>query len=149
VSLSLRCSSDFEIAGLVSQVERDIVYNTQTQLPQNLRTLFGETLRPDLIAVLRENLLPLNTGFIANYNELQNTYHDKLVSEISQNYHNLSSDIDALKERINNPYVIKGQIQSTFSQPNFLSKARLEPNPFNDGNSSDDTLYTQESLKEV
>jgi hypothetical protein len=110
------------------------VYTTQMQLPASLRSVFQETLKPEFISLLRENLIPLHTGLIADCKEFQAASQEKLIEQISGLYASLSSDINAIKEQVQGCSILQHQIQRAVSsglpfskQPQRTRRLRIPP----------------------
>jgi hypothetical protein len=118
----------------LTESPRDIVYTTQMQLPASLRSVFQETLKPEFISLLRENLIPLHTGLIADCKEFQAASQEKLIEQISGLYASLSSDINAIKEQVQGCSILQHQIQRAVSsglpfskQPQRTRRLRIPP----------------------
>jgi hypothetical protein len=88
------------------------VWTTQNALPENLRTTYGDVLRPELIALLRDNLLPLRGDVVANH-ALQAEQYKAICSTLSERYEGLSSGISALKDHIDNSNIMQLRIESS------------------------------------
>lgn len=87
-------------------------------------------LRPDLMSFLRENLHPLHEKLLANATEVQESNYEKLTTRLSERYDGLSSDIQWIKEHIEQPYLIQEQIKSALPGTNAPSnqlKAKALP----------------------
>jgi hypothetical protein len=85
---------------------------TQNKLPEALRTVFESTLKPDLLAFLRENLVPLNASLLVNSQQKQKEHHEALfakISEVSGHYESLSVDIELIKQYISRQFSIRRQ----------------------------------------
>lgn len=119
---TVSCSHTFRVDSK-AETPRDIVYTTQSQLPQNLRNVFEETLAPELIAALRENLAPLNTGR-ATHETLLEKRHELVVSNLSTNHHDLLSGIYDIKAQIKDTQIIQQQIFTALKDPASMGESR-------------------------
>jgi hypothetical protein len=77
--------------------------------------VFESTLRPGLLAFLRENLLPLHASLLANSQQSPNEHHEAIltkISKLSEHYQSLSADVELIKQHISNPSSIRRQVES-------------------------------------
>jgi hypothetical protein len=88
------------------------VWTTQQNLPESLRSTFKETLRPELISILREHLPPLKSAISEDYQEIQITSHDTLDTRLSELIGGLSLGMDEIKQQISSSKVIQQRIES-------------------------------------
>jgi hypothetical protein len=123
---------------------RDVVTTIKTQLPQDLRTVFGDTLRPDLISLLRENLLPLNEKLL-----VQNAHQEKLAARLFEHYNDLSTDIKWMKKQIDKPSLVQIQINSALSGTTRRRSLGRVPDETIVAPVDDDIPEDLESLQEV
>lgn len=79
------------------------MYTTQTQLPHNLRSIFEETIQPNLVAVIRENFVASNTGNTI-HEDLPKQDNGTIIANILENHQELLSSIQTLQDQINNSY---------------------------------------------
>jgi hypothetical protein len=70
---------------------------TQQRLPNDLRVTFQDVLRPELIAILRENIPALNSEMLEHYQQRQSRTHEALASRLSEHYDGISSDINKIR----------------------------------------------------
>ena len=87
---------------------------TQNKLPEALRTVFESILKPDLLAFLRENLVPLNASLLVNSQQKQKEHHEALfakISEVSRHYESLSVDIELIKQYVSGKSSIRRQLE--------------------------------------
>jgi hypothetical protein len=80
-----------------------------------LRAVLEATLRPELIAFLQENLLPLHAGLLESCQRNQRLCHDELVAKISAHYRGFSADIEAMKTFLSNPIFIRTQVRAALT----------------------------------
>ncbi|KAF4633160.1 hypothetical protein G7Y89_g4962 [Cudoniella acicularis] len=80
-------------------------------LPENLRKIFQELLRPELIAILRDNLLSLNPKLLENYEQRQANDHKEVVSKMSENYADLSSARYKIKRQMDDSNLSQERIE--------------------------------------
>jgi hypothetical protein len=92
---------------------------TQQRLPNDLRITFEEVLRPELIAVLRENLPPLHPEILEHYQERQIKNHEALVSKLSGYCEGISSNIDTIKLQLRNFNSIGERLKYSIQDRNF------------------------------
>jgi hypothetical protein len=83
-----------------------------------LRAAFEGMLRPELIGLLRENLLPLHTKLLEDCRRNQILCHDELVGKISSHYQDFSANIEAVKRLLCNPGFIKTQVRAALVNQN-------------------------------
>lgn len=121
----------------------------KTQIPQDLRTVFEDTLRPDLISLLRENLLPLNEKLLANVQEVQDAHHEKLVARLFEHCNDLSTNIKWMKEQIDQPSLVQEQISSTLSKTNCRRNLGPAPDETIADPAENDIPEDQESLQDM
>ena len=138
-----------------------MIWTTQQQLPATLRAVFQNTLRPELVAVLRESLPPLTSTLLANYETRQITCHEALLAKLAEHHGEISSHIAELKRQVSNPMLVRQDIESSISggpkplsrldQPNITknlvrgNKAQSSSHSVNSINANE----AQESLQEV
>jgi hypothetical protein len=91
---------------------------TQQRLPNDLRITFQEVLRPELIAILRENLPPLHPEILEHYQERQIKSNEVLVSKLSGYYKGISSDIDTIKLQLKNSNSIGERLKYSIQNQN-------------------------------
>jgi len=91
---------------------------TQQRLPNDLRITFQEVLRPELIAILRENLPPLHPEILEHYQERQIKSNEVLVSKLSGYYKGISSDIDTIKLQLKNSNSIGERLKYSIQDGN-------------------------------
>lgn len=76
-----------------------MVWTTQQQLPNNLRTSFEQVLRPDILHIPRDNLVPLSS--MLERNQLtQASNHDVLVGMLTAHCGALRSEMVELRQQI-------------------------------------------------
>lgn len=92
------------------------MYTTQSQLPDSLRAVLEDALRPNLVAVLRDNLAPLNASFIAN-EELVTRHHTTLSASVLHNHTEISSSIHDIRSQMQDSQVLQRQIWSALNGP--------------------------------
>jgi hypothetical protein len=73
--------------------------------------MFQQTLRPDLVALLRENLPPLNPTLL-EFQEFHNTSNAALVSKLSEHYERLSSGVEEIRQQIDSSKITQHRIES-------------------------------------
>lgn len=73
-----------------------------------------ETLRPELIAVLREHLPPLNSRLFEQYQQRTTGDHLDMGSKLSEYYKCISSDIHAIKVQLQRPTLIQQRLECCF-----------------------------------
>jgi hypothetical protein len=83
-----------------------------------LRAAFEGTMRPELIDLLRENLLPLHANLLEGCRQNQILCHDELVEKISAYYQDFSADIEAMKRLLCNPGFIQTQVRAALVNQN-------------------------------
>jgi hypothetical protein len=83
----------------------------QRTLPHTIRTTFEETIRPDLITVLRECLPPMPTAD-------PNIIRETIVAKLSEHHSLIAAAMEEIKQQIKRPQLIQRQIQSLLSFEN-------------------------------
>ena len=101
---------------------RDLVWTAQQKLPETLRTTFEETLRPELIDLLRECLPP-------NPTEDRCIIRDAATAKLSEHYQLISSDIEEIKRQIMRPEIMQQHIQSSLQNRSESTGAKALPEP--------------------
>ncbi|KAI0543273.1 hypothetical protein F4679DRAFT_569382 [Xylaria curta] len=113
LSLKKRIESQMRmIDTLMQRLTLDVVWTTQRKLPDTLRATLQQTLRPELIAILQEQLPPINLTLLENYQQSQSMNRDTQdYSRLLELCEGLSSSIEDIKQQIVNPGILKGRIQ--------------------------------------
>jgi hypothetical protein len=91
-----------------------------------MRSVFEETLKPNLVGFLRENLVPLNASLLEGHNDAQNAMHDATVSRLSTQFHNLSIDVQNTRAQLGRLILTRTQVQSK----EFLKEMYVYPTTF-------------------
>ncbi|PMD49113.1 uncharacterized protein K444DRAFT_301242 [Hyaloscypha bicolor E] len=130
---------------LVQRLTLDIVSTIQTQLPRDLRTVVDDALRPDLMNLLRENLLPLHEKLLANVKDEHDMQYERLAAKTFECYEGLSSDVQWIKQNIGKPSQIQEEINSALSGSN--SSRKLQPK--RGGIQGDIGEEREESLRDI
>lgn len=99
-----------------------MILATQKNLPETLRAEFQETLRPELITVLREHLPPLNSTLL-EHKELYTTNHDVLTSQLSE----LSTGVTEIKKQMYGFNIIQTRIASALQGQALRPKHKALP----------------------
>jgi hypothetical protein len=128
---------------------RDMVSTIKTQLPQHLLTLFEDMISPNLMSVLRENLLPLNERLRLNVNETQDAHFEKLTTTLFEHYNNLSKDIEWMKEKFNEPSLIYQQINAALSGTKLPRKLESAPRGSTGAAVQDDIPENRDTLQDM
>ncbi|KAI1754891.1 hypothetical protein F4782DRAFT_464263 [Xylaria castorea] len=96
---------------LMQRLTLDMVWTTQQKLPDTLRATFQQTLRPELIAVLKEQLPPLNLALLDNYQQSRRISGDAQDSRLLELYEGLYSSVEDIKQQISSPKIMKQRIE--------------------------------------
>ena len=139
-----------------------MVWTTQQALPDALRTAFQETLKPEMIAILRENLPPLSSTLIENDRGRACRGREKLVMTSSEACRETAAAIEGMKLQINSSETMLRNIESSlrgaYSNPRPISLKRLDQacdpeetteSPHLDSDSLSSANDIRESLGEV
>jgi hypothetical protein len=122
---------------------RDVVTTMKTQLPQDLRAVLEDTLRPDLISLLREKLLE---KLLTNVKASQDEHFEKLFARVFEPYNDLSTDIKWMKEQIGRPSLVQEQIDSAMSGAKTPRKLQWVPEASTTAPVDNDNVENEESL---
>jgi hypothetical protein len=103
------------------------VWTAQQKLPDTLRTTFAETIRPELVAILRDCLPPNPTTSIRNM--------DAAITKLSEHYQVISSNMQEIKQQLKKPQIVQQHIESSLqggsggagqpAQPALLDRSRI------------------------
>lgn len=156
VSRSLRfCPSNHAGADLNS----DVVLATQQQLPLNLQVAFQQMIRPELIDILHQNLVPLSSTLIEDIRTVQDRSHGVLATRLAKHYGDLSAGMQEIKDQIRDSNNTQMRIESCLrgEVPRRVAKTMpMVESDFSLGNESTDMNSNQptaemihQSLKEV
>jgi hypothetical protein len=117
----------------------DSIQVTQQQLPEILREKLQQTLRPELIAVLQENLPPLNASLLESYRELPTTSLDLSAAKWTEQHERLSIGIRDIKEDIRSSTMTQVRIESCLRGhvPRRIGPALPAPAPEQPGRKSE------------
>ena len=87
------------------------MWTAQQNFPDALRITFEETIRPELISILRESLpqSPPNDQCITQ---------DTLIANLSEHYQLISAEMEELKQQIKKPQIIQQNIRSSLLSQN-------------------------------
>ncbi|KAE9368964.1 hypothetical protein N431DRAFT_513369 [Stipitochalara longipes BDJ] len=159
-SLKVKIESHMRILeSLMQRLTLDSVLATQRSLPGMLRLTFEETIRPELIDVLRQCLHSRPTGN-------QCMIGDATIAKLSEHYELISSNMEEIKHQLTRPEIIQHHIQSdmqagaVINRPKALSYL-LGPTTLTNEVSTEDlnqeilqmtvtpTIVKRESLSEV
>ncbi|KAF4635285.1 hypothetical protein G7Y89_g2801 [Cudoniella acicularis] len=94
-------------------VLKDAIQATQQQLTDNLRVTLQQTLRPELIAVLHENLPSLNKTILDNYLELHTPSQNIFLTKWTEHYEEMSRGIREIKADMKSSSKTQMRIQSS------------------------------------
>lgn len=72
---------------------------------------FQDIVPPVLIATLRDNLPPLDSALLEQYQQIQERNHGALLSRLSEHYGGMSLDIAALKLQLQDSTTIQQRTQ--------------------------------------
>jgi hypothetical protein len=67
---------------------RDVTLKTEEKLPENLKNAFSETMKPELLELLRENLIPLETNLHTSQQQ-QEVFHNSMAERLSKHQNTL------------------------------------------------------------
>ena len=118
-----------------------------------MRTTLQELLRPELIAILREHLPPLNSALLERFQHGRNLSQDTLLSTLSGQYEGISSNIRSIKLQLENPgflqqrierCILEGSSRLEEGSPSQIQKVELDQLPV-----QVDTDSHFETLKEM
>ena len=121
----------------------------KTQLSQDLRTVFEDTLRPDLISLLRDNLVPLNDRLITSVETAQAANHDRISSTLFEHYRGLASDIQWIKHQIGTPSLFKDPNGSALVGGRIMPKVPAALEDSKAASDENDTPESGETLQEM
>lgn len=112
---------------LMQRLTLDVVWTAQQKLPDTLRTTFAETIRPELVAILRDCLPPNPTTSICNMNAA--------ITKLSEHYQVISSNMQEIKQQLKKPQIVQQHIESSLqggsggagqpAQPALLDRSRI------------------------
>lgn len=91
---------------------RDAVRATQQQLPDTLRVVFQQTIRPELIAALQESLSPLNSDRVDKFQEVYTNRDDLLTARWDGHHEDLSKHIREIKEDLKHSKMTQLRIEA-------------------------------------
>jgi hypothetical protein len=115
---------------------RDAVRATEKKLPDALRDVFQQTLRPDLITILQQTLQPLNSTI------LENQQNQALLANKFTNHHeDLTAIIRELKEDIKSSHMTQKRIESCLASQIVVPEVRQ----ITQGITSNSVLDTRET----
>jgi hypothetical protein len=100
----------------------DAVMATQKQLPLNIKAAFQQTIRPELITMLQDNLVPLSSTFIEDIRTTRNTSHGVLTTRLAEHYGNLFAGIQELQIQLKDSKATQMRIE-TCLQDNASTRA--------------------------
>ena len=139
-----------------------MVWTTQQALPDTLRTTFQETLKPEIIAILRENLPPLSSTLIENDRGRACRGRETLVMTSSEDCREASAAIEGMKLQINSSETmlrnIESSLRGTYLKSRPTALLRLDPpcdpeettgTPYLDSDSLPGVNVVRESLGEM
>jgi hypothetical protein len=117
----------------------DSIRVAQQQLPDVLRATLQQTLRPELIAILQENLPPLNASLLESCRELQTTSPDVSAAKWTEQYESLSIGIRDIKEDIRSSTMTQMRVESCLRGhvPRRIGPALPAPAPEQPGRKSE------------
>ncbi|KUJ06837.1 uncharacterized protein LY89DRAFT_743474 [Mollisia scopiformis] len=101
------------IDSLMQRLTMDMVWRTQQTLPDTLRLTFQETIRPDIMATLRENLSPLRSTLLEDGRSQARESSETLVTTSSKDYGELTSAMEHMKLQINSSEIILRNIETS------------------------------------
>ena len=84
----------------------------------NIRAIFQEVLRPELISFLYGQLQPLNAGLLNDCQDIQKVYYNTLAASLAEQYNSLSSDMNIIKEHMNSTGLTQRRIELALSGAN-------------------------------
>jgi hypothetical protein len=67
---------------------RDVTLKTEEKLPTNLKNAFSEIVTPELLELLRENLIPLETNLHTTQQQ-QEVFHNSMAESLSEHQNKL------------------------------------------------------------
>jgi hypothetical protein len=88
---------------------RDLVWKAQQQLPDTLRNVFQETIRPELIGLLRDCLpsSPRDDRIIIR---------DEVIAKLIEHHNLISLDLEEIKRQVTNPKITQQHIQTSLER---------------------------------
>jgi hypothetical protein len=69
-------------------IRRDVTLKTEERLPANLKNAFSEIVKPELLELLRENLIPLETNIHTSHQQ-QEVFHNSMAERLSEHQNTL------------------------------------------------------------
>ena len=132
-----------------------MVLATEQGLPETLRATLQETLRPELISILEDNVAPLHTESVVSFQELRSS---RTIEGME-----LSSDIVEIKAQMENSSITQSRIEASLKGEVSPRKRRkllegprlhdiLDGNPKSHSVQNDpevEEIKPQESLREL
>ncbi|KAE8451926.1 hypothetical protein EG329_002767 [Mollisiaceae sp. DMI_Dod_QoI] len=109
---------------LVQRLTLDIISNTQQNLPSTLRTTLQETLRPELIAALKESLPSLSSQHI--HLDTHTT-----SSRLYINSDGLESSLEAIRQQMDSLNLTQKRIEACFNQNRGIGGSEDNPTSWN------------------
>jgi len=88
---------------------RDLVWTAQQQLPDTLRNVFQERIRPELIGILRDCLPP-------SLSDDRIIIRDEVIAKLSEHHNLISLDLEEIKRQVTNPKIIQQHIQTSLER---------------------------------
>ncbi|KAH8820385.1 hypothetical protein F5884DRAFT_893281 [Xylogone sp. PMI_703] len=102
----------------------DLVLKAQQELPGALRAIIQDTLKPELIVVLKGSLQSLSSTVLDDLQEAQNTTRGALGVELSKHHEEISSSIKEIKRQINDSTIIQQRIETSLRENDSRIKDR-------------------------
>ncbi|CZR67508.1 uncharacterized protein PAC_17407 [Phialocephala subalpina] len=109
---------------LMQRLTMDMVWTTQQTLPDTLRTTFQETLRPELVAILREILPPLRSAEAVEDRNIQGNGTEILMTKISDNYEGIMLAMKDMQLQISNSTIMQQTVESSLRGRNSRARQR-------------------------
>jgi hypothetical protein len=123
-----------------------VVLATEQKLPETLRATLQETLRPEFIAILQDNVAPLRTESIVNFQELRSS---RTIEGME-----LSSDMVEIKAQLENSSIMQSRIEASLKgevlprkQQKLLERPRLQE--ILDGNPKSHSVQNDPEVEEI
>jgi len=98
-------------------ITRDVTLKTEAKLPENLKNAFSETVKPELLELLRKTLIPLEANLHTSQQQ-QEVFHNSMAERLSEHQHTLVVGLSKQREVMS----AKFAEHSTELSADFISK---------------------------